>query len=393
VRAGSEIHDENRRSDEDERGDRALVCRGRGDLHVSTTGTTGRHEAPEQDADRPSSESFAETLRDAIAPRTLLLVVGTGLLTLAFLLSYLGAFHDPKPHDIPFAVVAPAGLADQLVAGLNDIDGHPLDVTAVADEATARERIQAAELSGALVVDTSGTEDRLLVAGGGGTTTVSALQQILTAAEAQQQRTLAVEDVVPSQDGDGVGAAGFYVVISCVLAGYLLAATLGMAKGSRPATFRRSLFRLGATVPYAVLVGLGAAVITDPVLGALTGHFAAVWGIGALLVLAAATVTMAFQILLGFFGIAATILVFVVIGNPSAGGAYPYPLLPPFLSSIGPWLPNGAGVDALRRITYFDGVDVASRIWVIVVWALAGALVAVLAAAFLERRARSAASA
>jgi uncharacterized phage infection (PIP) family protein YhgE len=97
-------------------------------------------------------------------------------------------------------------------------------------------------------------------------------------------------------------------------------------------------------------------------------------------VLTAATVTMAFQILFGIFGIAATILVFVILGNPSAGGAYPYPLLPPFWRTIGPWLPNGAGVDALRRTVYFDATDIAPRIWVILAWALAGTALAALAA-------------
>jgi hypothetical protein len=221
----------------------------------------------------------------------------------------------------------------------------------------------------------------------------TAVERVVTAAEAQQQRTLVVEDVVPRQDGDGQGASGFYLVVGCVLAGYLLAALLGMAKGTRPATFRRTLWRLGATVPYAVVVGLGAAVVADPVLGALTGSFAALWGIGTLLVLAAATATMAFQVLFGVLGIGLTILVFVVLGNPGAGGAYPSSLLPPFWAAIGPWLPNGAGVEALRRAVYFDGADVGPRLAVLVAWVVAGTALTVLASRLRFRRAQSPATA
>lgn len=330
----------------------------------------------------PSSrtpQTFAEELRDAIAPRTVALVVGVALLCLGFVLSYLGAFHTPKPDRIPVAVVAPAQAAPRVVAALNGVTGHPVHATAVADEASARRALRHLDTSGVLVVDASGARDRLLVASGGGAAVSSTLERVLTQVEAAQQRTLVVDDVVPHQDGDTQGSSVFYVVIGAILAGYLLAAVLGMAVGARPATFRRTLFRLGAAVPYALFVGLGIAVITDPVLGALTGHFGAVFALSALLVFTAAAVTMAFQIVLGIFGIAATILVFVILGNPSAGGAYPYRLLPPFWRALGPVLPNGAGVDALRRTVYFDGADVWPRLLVILVWAVAGTALAVLA--------------
>jgi len=346
---------------------------------------SGRHEAP-PDPTRPATETFTEELRDAFAPRTLLLVVGVGLLCLGFVLSYVGAFHDPTPHRIPVAVVAPEQVSAQLVQALDDADGEPVAATAVEDVAAARRLLERGEISGALVVDPAGTQDTLLVAGGGGVAMTTAVQRIFTGAEAVQQRTLAVDDVVPPQSGDPQGNSAFYVVVGAVLAGYLLAAVLGMAKGARPATFRRTLWRLGATVPYALAVGLGIAIVTGPVLGAITGHFAAVFGIATLLVLSAATVTMSFQVLFGIFGIAATILTFVVVGNPSAGGAYPYELLPPFWRAVGPWLPNGAGVDALRGAVYFGGTGTAAAVWIVVAWVAAGAVLTVLAARIVHRR-------
>ena len=100
-----------------------------------------------------------------------------------------------------------------------------------------------------------------------------------------------------------------------------MASLLGVSAGARPATPRRAYFRLVAVVPYAIISGFGGAFIVDQVLGALTGHFMALWGLGALLVAAAAAVTMAFQVMFGVVGIGIAVLVFVILGNPSAGGA------------------------------------------------------------------------
>lgn len=161
---------------------------------------------------------------------------------------------------------------------------------------------------------------------------------------------------------------------------------LGVAKGARPATVRRATIRLLAVIPYAIVSGLGGAVIVGPVLGALTGHLMALCWLGALLVFAAASVTMAFQVLFGVLGIGVTVLVFVVLGNPSAGGAYQAPLLPPFWRAISSALPNGAGTDAVRRIVYFHGYGIGGHLILISGYAILGAAVAIVASGLRQRR-------
>ena len=122
-------------------------------------------------------------------------------------------------------------------------------------------------------------------------------------------------------------------------------------------------------------------------LGAIAGHFVAMWAVGALLVFAAGAVTMAFQVLFGVLGIGLTVLVFVILGNPSAGGAYQAQLLPAFWRFLGWVLPNGAGTETIRRIVYFHGTGIAPYLAVIAAWAVVGAVVAVVAARFHYRRA------
>lgn len=325
--------------------------------------------------------SFAEELRDAIAPRTVLLVLGVLLVQVAFIASYVGAFHQPTPHRIEVGVVAPAAQAPTLVERLDGLDGAPLRARSLADRASAEARLRDGSLPAAIVVDANGTKDTLLVATAAGASLTTAVEQVAEQVATQQGRTLATQDVVPLQDGDYRGLTGFYLTIGWLVGGYLVASLLGVAKGSRPANLRRAVIRLGAMVPYALASGLTGALVVDQGLDALTGHFWPVAGVGTLLVLASAAVTMALQGLFGTVGIGLTVLLFVVLGNPSAGGAYQYELLPRLWRSVGDALPNGAGTSALREIVYFGGHGAAGHVWLIAAYALVGAVVTLLAAA------------
>ncbi len=353
----------------------------------------GRHEAPEEEPAPVSRMSFLGELRDAISLRTFLLVAGVLALQLGFILSYIGAFHAPKPRNISVVVAAPASAANSVIGRLDGLPSSPLKARAAADAGSAKQAVTDGRASAALVVDPNGTQDTLYVASGGGTAVVTAVQEVLTRVEAAQQRTLSVQDAVPLQPGDGRGLSGFYLVTGWTVGGYLVASLLGVAKGARPATGRRAVIRLVSVIPYSIVSGFGGALIVDQALGALTGHFVALWWLGALLVFAAAAVTMALQVLLGVLGIGVTVLVFVVLGNPSAGGAYQPSLLPPFWRALSGALPNGAGTDSVRRIVYFGGHGIGTHLVVIAAYALAGTAVAIAASTMRTRRATSPASA
>lgn len=333
-------------------------------------------------SDRPT---FATELRGALAPRTVLLVLGVLAVQIAFIASYVGAFHDPTPHAVGIGVVAPGQQATALAQRLDSLPDRPLDAEVVADEAAARQRLQDGTLPAVLVVKPTGTEDTLLVASARGSSLVSAVEAVVGQVEAQQGRTTTTTDVVPLEAGDARGLTGFYLVIGWLVGGYLVASLIGVARGARPANLRRAAIRLAAMLPYAAVSGLGGALVVDTWLGALTGHFWALAGVGTLLVLSSATVTMALQVLFGTVGIGLTIVLFVVLGNPSAGGAYQTELLPALWRKVGEALPNGAGTTALREIVYFGSHGLAGHVWVIAAYAVAGTVVALAAAAVRER--------
>lgn len=353
----------------------------------------GKHEAPEPlgaehwiGTSTAPAVGWREEIRDAISPRTVLLIAGVLILQLGFIGSYVGAFHSPTPHRITFAVTGPTSVSASTATALEALDGEPLSTRVVATAADARELVRIGEVSGALIISAAGTEDTLLVASGGGISVATALEAILTRADAAQSRTVAVEDIVALQSGDGRGLTAFYVVIGWIVGGYLAAALIGVAKGARATNLRRASIRTAAMVPYALLSGIGGTLIIGPVLHALEGHTLAVAAVGSLLVFASAVVTMAFQSLFGVLGIGVTVLVFVVLGNPSAGGAYQAPLLPAFWRAIGPALPNGAGTTVVRQIVYFDGRGSFAPLLVIALYAVVGLSLTLLAGERSRRR-------
>ncbi|MGH4033124.1 DUF3533 domain-containing protein [Actinomycetota bacterium Odt1-20B] len=341
----------------------------------------------EQQSDhRPTS--FLGEIKDAVSARSALLVLGVLALGVLFITSYAGAFHHPKPKDIAFGVVAPEQVKAQLVGELDKLPGHPLDPRAVASPAEAEQQIKDRKIYGALLFDPRGTTDELRVASGGGAAVADALEEVVALVEKAQQppRTVKTVDVAPIGKGDSRGLSSFYLVVGWCVGGYLCAAILAISYGARPANVRRAAIRLLTLALFSAVLGLLGAVVIGPILGALPGSVCGLWGVGTLVVFAAGATTFAFQGMAGIVGIGLTVLVIVVAGNPSAGGAYPYPLLPPFWRAIGPALPPGAGTWAARSIAYFSGNAMTGPLLVLSAWALGGALLTFLFASLKKGR-------
>ena len=323
---------------------------------------------------------FLAEVKEAVTPRATLLVAGVLALSLLFITSYVGALHDPKPKDVPVGVVAPPAVAEQTVDRLSALPDGPLDPRALPDAETARAQIVNRDIYGALVIDPAGTRDTLLVSTGAGRVLALTLETVFTDLERTQDRTLRTVDVVPADPQDANGLTSFYLVVGWCVGGYLCASIMTISSGARSPTPRRTLIRLLSMAVVAVVAGLGGALIVGPILGALPGSTAALWGLGALTVFAVGAATLAFQSLIGMAGIGLAILIVVILGNPSAGGALPPPLLPPFWRDIGPALPPGAGTWAARSSAYSKGNDSTGSLLVMSAWAVGGVVLALLTA-------------
>jgi hypothetical protein len=337
---------------------------------------------------RPARGIGWDGIRDAVSLRALALVTGTLLLGIGFALSYVGALHAPRLQALPVTVVAPdTQAAREIAGGLSRLPGDQIVPSAGTDRAAAAEQVMRRETGAAFVYDPSGSQDTLIVASAAGSAQAQALERLFTAVDQRQGRTLAIDDVVPAGAADFDGLSAFYLVVGWCVTGYLIASILGISAGTRPSTTTRAGIRLTAIALAGFVAALvGTWLVQQHVLGALHGAFWPMVATGTLLILGVGAITMAMQIAFGVVGIGLAVLIVVVLGNPSAGGAFPRSMLPPFWRAIGAFLPPGAGTDAVRSIAYFGGAGTGDPLLIMGGYALLGVLLSLLLCALRSPR-------
>lgn len=287
-------------------------------------------------------------------------LVAALVLTLLFAYSYVAALHDPHPQHMPIAVIDPrAASAVQSSGGL-------FVPRSYGSESAVNAALHRRDVLVALV------PPRLLIASAGG----YAATQYAAAAFTRAQPQLRVVDVAPLPAADSHGLTLFYLTVALIFGGYFAATIVTTLVGPQSRSHRGAALRVGALLVFSILTGFLTAVVVGPLIGALSGHVAEAGAIGSLVVFAAAMATSALQALLGVAGTLVALVAFVLLGNPSAG-LYPGSFVPGFWRAIGPWLPGGAGLSALRGSVYFDGTAIGGRLALLAVYAGAGAAITI----------------
>ncbi|QCB49149.1 hypothetical protein E5720_12300 [Rhodococcus sp. PAMC28707] len=302
------------------------------------------------------------------------LAAGVLILQLGFILSYVAAFHQPEPREIPIAVVAeqglPAGVDSDTADKLNAIDGTPLDARTAASTGDARAMIRNREVLGAYVLSPTGT-DTLITASAAGSSIASSLEAIFTKVDQSQNRTFVVRDDIPVSIHDNRGLSGFYLSVGWVVGGYLLAAAIGLLIGA-PKSLREASAQFGVIVGYSILSGILGAFITTHVVGTFAGHWFPLALLGTAVVLATALFTLGLRAAVGIAAVPIAIIVFVILGNPSAGGAFGPNVLPEFYSAVGRWITPGVGTEGVRSIVYFSGTGLGQPALALVLYTVIG---------------------
>ncbi len=289
-----------------------------------------------------------------------MVVMWTGL----FGLSYLAALARPVPHRIPLAVVASAPAAARIVGALRLGAPVAIDPRGYRGLGQARSALLARRVDGVLAVGPA--VETLYVAQAAGPPIATVLGDVAGKLAAQQHVPLEVRDLVPLPGGDSSGLGLFYLVLACVLGGYV--GTIMIMAHTSPMPAGQRIMQLAGTAALcgASLVALARLVLdSDPLPASAVA-------VAALTVFAVAVCTWALLAALGRLAVPIAISLFVIVGSPSSGGAIPRPLLPGFYSTIGRWLPNGAAVSALRDMTYFRAASPARPLLVLTGWAVIG---------------------
>ncbi|PSM41122.1 hypothetical protein C6Y14_23565 [Streptomyces dioscori] len=280
------------------------------------------------------------------------------------------------PHDLPLGVAGPATATAQVQKQLEAHEGA-FEIHRYADEAAARDAIEARTVYGAVVVTEQGP--KLLTASAASPLVAQSLQQAV--AQRADGAPMQTVDVVPGSADDPRGSVLTSSVMPMTLAGIAAGAvvTLLGLRGRRA---------VAALVGAAAVVGTVAALIAGSWLGAFTGSWWPEAGALALSTLAVSGAVAGLAALLGTPGIGLGAFVVMMIGNPFSGASSAPEMLPAPAGVIGQWLPPGAGASLLRSVSFFDGAAAAGPALTLAWWAALG-LGAVLLGSALKRRAVS----
>lgn len=322
-------------------------------------------------------------LGQAIALLFGVLVLGT-----AFIASYVGALHNPKPRDLPVAVVAGDTQAQALLAGVATQAGPVLQARQYASAAQAGDALARRRVYAVLSTDGSTTAGglNLTLAGAAAPGAAEVITQAVTSAAGTAQIPLAVEDAHPLTTGDPRGLTAFYTVVGLMVGGYLAATALAIALGTVPRDLDRLGLRLAGFGVFALALGLVAAILVGPVYDIWNRHFLGVWLTGALIAFVGAVVAAALQAWLGLVGTGLALLLLFIVGNPGSGGVFAPQFLPGPYGSVHLWNPTGLAADLLRGVVYFDRHAIVWPLTGLVIWGVAAILGVLGATAALGRR-------
>ena len=297
--------------------------------------------------DEPAARVGATGAKGALLPALIVLVIGA-----IFVSVYLAAFHAPKPHQLPVAVV---GTTTQQAAST---EYAGFDLRVYPDLASARNAVQHRDVYAAYDASGPAGSPVLLYSSANGPSVTSLLETTFL-----HGKVSAAQDVRPASSGDTRGLSVFYSAFGLVLAGFLFGTmTYQMAPRLE---FR---WRMAGLAFFSAAGGLAVAAIAGTVFGALPGPFLAVAGLTALMAAAVGGATMALVRLLGPAGVSVSSVLLLILGNATSGGILPPDFLPAWLHPLSSVLPVGVGVRAVQGVAYFHNDGVVRAVVVLGIW-------------------------
>ena len=303
-------------------------------------------------------------------------IVLAGLVLLfGFTALYVTAFHAPRPKGLDVGFVGTSAQAARAQGALDAVARGGFDVRRYADESDARAALLDTDVRGVVVA--GAPRDRVLVAQALGAAPTEAVTRALVGVASRAGAPALVQDLRPLPAGDRRGLSPLFTVIGTLIPSLVFGVLLSV--------FGRRLAgraRWGAVAVYAALAGLVAAFNVDVLVGALTGDFAGLALVCGLLALAVSAAAHGLGHLGGPAGIVVAVLMLLLLGVSTAGGAVTYEFEPGFYGAISQFLAPGAALTALRNVQYFDWAATLEPLVVLGAWAAGGVALGLLGERF-----------
>ena len=281
------------------------------------------------------------------------------------------------PKNVPLGITAvQPGLVQGVKAQFEKEQPGAFNFVEYKDVAAAKVAIAKREVYGALVLTQT---PQMLVASGASPAMAQLLTSVsvqlgaqLTAANGIQVINFAVEDVAPlgTKDPRGLGlnAGSLPLIIAGIVVGLLGSMRL-----------RKTGQRFAVAGIAGTLAAFSIVAILNLWLGSLLGNYLLEVLVVAVGIAAVSLTVMGAAALAGRAGLLSAIGLFFIIGNPISGVGLPQELYPTGLGVFGQYLPLGAEVNLLRRISYFPEASTLTQWAVLGTWFAIGVLLVMLA--------------
>jgi hypothetical protein len=305
------------------------------------------------------------------AERAMPLAVALGVcsvMVFLFAFNYMSAQRAPTATDLPFGTTGQSPILPAAQGRMS------LTVSQYADEAGVKSAIDQAKIWGALIpAATPDTPSVLIVVPSISTLAPLQLTRNFEDAALSVKQPLKVEPYtpVPWAPKDPAGVVPSLMMVSILIGGYISASVLLTVTGKAAGRWRTS---------YLVLFSIVSGLAIDLIVGVwLRGYpsdkFWIVWPICSLITAVVACIAAVLQKLVGAAGTLLTVIVVILFGNPSTGGAVGIPFLPTFWRDIGTYIPPRNGYLLLQRTIYFNGHGTTTALVVLLSYLFVGLVV------------------
>ena len=302
-------------------------------------------------------------------------------LSVGMALAYLGAFHQPAPHQLPVGVVGTDARAAVAAQTITDESDGALVAHVVPSVAAARADVRDRSLAAVLASD--GTRATLYLSTAASPTTATVTTDVFTKVAYEQGLLFHVDDVVPAKSGDGSGQGLFFLLVALSIGGYAGAVVLaGVAAKVGP------LWTAVAVLATSAAMSALAAVVAGPVYGVLGDHAVLVWLLSWWYVAVIQTLGVALHPLLQHWTTPVLTALFVMLNFTSSGGVFQPALQPGFFAGLHSFWLGAAWLHASGTLQYFFGQDVGRDAVVMGGWTAGAVLLAVLTRQWASRRTR-----
>jgi hypothetical protein len=315
----------------------------------------GAAAAPDSPGAAPAPESPRSK---ALSKAVLAALVIVAFMECLIAFNYTDSGHEPIATNMPFGVIGSSPILTQVEKT------YSLQVTRYPNASAVKTAIGQAKLYGALEPG-SPASTLITVPSASDLAPLDLAVQFENAAKSLKMQ-LKVQNYapVPLPKKDPFGIVPALMLIPLLIGGYICSTNLLAATG-KPERWRGFVL-----AGFAIVAGLVVDLIVCLWLqGYATDKFWIVWPIAALIIVVTALVAAVLQKLIGAAGTLLTVIVVMLFGNPSNGGATGVPYLSTFWRDIGPYLPPRNAYILLHNTIYFHGNGITQALVALLLYA------------------------